>query len=190
MTSIEVIKEYIKNIFSQTDKAHDYLHSFRVCQNAINIMNHYPEANEEVVILASLLHDTVDEKLFEGSSQLDKWFELYPSPHEKDIRRVVSEISFSKGKKASTIEAEIVQDADRLDAIGAIGIARVFTYGGSIGRPIYANDQPSSLSHFDEKLFKLKNLMNTEIGKTIATERNNYMRNFVEILTEEIKGEI
>lgn len=131
----ECLREYIEEAFAKTDKAHDFLHSLRVYENAVNILSDHPEANADIVKMAF--------------------------QYESEIRQVISEVSFSKKIKATTIEAKIVQDADRLDAIGAIGIARVFTYGGATKRPIYSSDQPSSLSHFESKLFKIKDLMNT-----------------------------
>ena len=118
--------------------------------------------------------------LFSDEKLLDKWFKANPSKNEKEIRKIVSEISFSKWILASTLESKIVQDADRLDAIGAIGIARVFTYGGAIWRLIYAIDESSSISYFDEKLFKIKDKMNTEIGNIKALDRESYMKDFLE----------
>ncbi len=188
---IEKAKMYIKNAFMNTDKAHDYLHSLRVYQNAINILNKTDaEVNEEVVLLAALLHDIDDRKLFANGCLLDKWFEDNPTKFENDIRIVISEVSFSKGIFASTIESMVVQDADRLDAIGAIGIARVFTYGGAIGRPIYSEDGQSSLGHFDEKLFKIKGKMNTPAGKAIAEGREQYLKQFVTEFWKEISGDL
>ena len=185
---IDDLIDFVKNAFAETDKAHDFQHSLRVYENAINIMNDYDGINEEIVILSALLHDVEDEKLFSGKGLLDQWFLDNPSEYESDIRQVISEVSFSKGMQASTIESMIVQDADRLDAIGAIGIARVFTYGGSIGRPIYSEVQPSSKSHFNEKLFKIVDLMNTERGKMIAKKRNEFMYLFIEMMDEEVNG--
>ena len=188
MVDFEKLLQYVKDAFTQTDKAHDYWHSYRVYRNSEKIMKDYPQANHEVVITAALLHDTVDTKLFSGTEILDRWLEQSGSEYCSRIREVISETSFSAGKSASSIESMIVQDADRLDAIGAIGIARVFTYGGAIGRPIYAEEQISSVSHFDEKLFKLKANMNTETGRALANNRDSFMRVFLERLFAEIEG--
>lgn len=182
--------EYIKMAYADTDKAHDFQHAVRVYNNSKLIIQEYRDADKEVVFLASLLHDVVDKKLFNDESLLDEWFKQYPSEKELRIREAISEISYSKGKKATTIESMIVQDADRLDAIGAIGIARVFTYGGSKNRPIYSDMEASSLSHFEEKLFKLSNQMNTEAARKIADSRDNFMHEFVERISREISGEL
>lgn len=182
--------EYIKNVFLKTDKAHDYMHSYRVYKNALNILSDIEVANREIVALAAILHDVDDKKLFNSKrkNNIDIWFEKYPSKFETKIRKAISEVSFSSGKKPTFIESEIVQDADRLDAIGAIGIARVFTYGGKIGRDIYSNDGMSSISHFNEKLFKIKDMMNTRKAKEIAQGRDFFMHQFVERFREEIEG--
>jgi len=104
---------------------------------------------------------------------------------------IVSQVSFSKGNKPTTIEAEIVQDADRLDAIGAVGIARCFAYGGSVGSILYNpydnSKDASSVQHFYDKLFKLKELMNTKTAKEIALKRHQYMENFIEEFYQEVK---
>ncbi len=184
---IERAKSFIKKAFLNTDKAHDYQHSLRVYQNAVTILDESDNnANREIVLLSALLHDVEDKKIFADSNLLDQWFLENPSIYESNIRTVISEVSFSKDVPASTVESMIVQDADMLDAIGAIGIARVFTYGGAIGRPIYSAIGQSSLGHFDEKLFRIKDRMNTSIGKIIANNRESYMRQFVSELLMEI----
>ena len=107
------------------------------------------------------------------------------------VLEIVSQVSFSKGNTPTTIEAKIVQDADRLDAIGAVGIARCFAYGGSVGNILYNpydnSKDASSVQHFYDKLFKLKDLMNTETAKQIAESRNRYMENFIEEFYNEVK---
>ena len=107
------------------------------------------------------------------------------------VLEIVSQVSFSKGNKPTTIEAEIVQDADRLDAIGAVGIARCFAYGGSVGNILYNpydnSKDASSVQHFYDKLFKLKDLMNTESAKKIALRRHEYMESFIEEFYQEVK---
>ena len=187
-TVIQKAKEFIKDVFLKTDKAHDYTHALRVYENAVMLLKQFDNANCEVVLLCALLHDVDDKKLSTEGKMLDKWFLQYPSQYENEIRTVISEVSFSKNVSATTLEAQIVQDADRLDAIGAIGIARVFTYGGSIGRPIYSDTEPSSLSHFDEKLFKIKEKMNTDIGREIAAGRELYMKDFINQFWQEVGG--
>ena len=131
----------------------------------------------------------------------------YPEEKIRIICNNISQISF-KGNDTTiptTIEGKIVQDADRLDAIGAIGIARTFAYGGSKSRPIYIpnerykenmneeeyyNNKGSSINHFYEKLLKLKNLMNTKKAKEIASKRHCYIENFLQEFFDELEGKI
>lgn len=107
------------------------------------------------------------------------------------VIEIVSQVSFSKGNKPSSIEAEIVQDADRLDAIGAIGIARCFAYGGSKNRILYNPDEQekenSSVQHFYDKLFKLKDKMNTESAKLIAAKRHSFMKEYIAEFYREVQ---
>lgn len=109
------------------------------------------------------------------------------------VIEIVSQVSFSKGNKPSSIEAEIVQDADRLDAIGAIGIARCFAYGGSKNRILYSpydkEQENSSIQHFYDKLFNLKDLMNTESAKQIAKKRHSFMEEYVAEFYREVQEE-
>lgn len=184
--NIDELKKYLQRAFSNIDKAHDYQHSLRVYLNALQILNDYNSANKEIVALSALLHDVVDKKLFSDDSLLNEWFEKNPSIYEKEVRQVISEVSFSQHKRPSSLESKIVQDADRLDAIGAIGIARVFTYGGAIGRSIYSETELSSVDHFDEKLFKIAALMNTTKGYQLAIERHIYMESFIKELKVEL----
>lgn len=181
-------QEYIKETFLKEGTGHDYYHIERVVTNARRILQ-TEQANSFTVQLAAWLHDLGDKKLNNG---IDKSEELISSflkslaVEQSIIDRVieiVSQVSFSKGNKPSSIEAEIVQDADRLDAIGAIGIARCFAYGGSKNRILYSPDEKekenSSIQHFYDKLFKLKGLMNTESAKLIAAKRHLFMEEYI-----------
>lgn len=185
---INTVVDYISEVFNNTDKAHDMTHSYRVYLNSLKIMASLKNVNKEIVVLSALLHDVVDIKLFSNQDNLDVWFLKNPTIYEKQIRKVISEIGFSKGQRPSSIESAIVQDADRLDAIGAIGIARVFTYGGYINRPIFSSDKFSSISHFDEKLFKIKEMLYTQKAKEIAEKRDQYMHEFISVFEEEMEG--
>ncbi|GAB6122196.1 HD domain-containing protein [Dysgonomonas termitidis] len=181
-------QEYIKETFLKEGTGHDYYHIERVVTNARRILQ-TEQANSFTVQLAAWLHDLGDKKLNNG---IDKSEELISSflkslaVEQSIIDRVieiVSQVSFSKGNKPSSIEAEIVQDADRLDAIGAIGIARCFAYGGSKNCILYSPDEKekenSSIQHFYDKLFKLKGLMNTESAKLIAAKRHLFMEEYI-----------
>jgi len=180
--------EYVKKLFANVDKAHDFDHTYRVYKNAIQILQKNEKSNREIVLLSAILHDVSDHKLFKDENNIDVWFSQHPSRYENEIRKAISEVSFSAGLKPSTLESMIVQDADRLDAIGAIGIARAFTYGGKRDRAIYAEEGESTIGHFYEKLFKIKDLLNTKEAKQIAESRNEFMNQFVKTLKDEIKG--
>lgn len=204
--SIEKAKEVFKNEFS----GHDYWHTLRVYNNAKNICE-TENCDKEIVLLAALLHDFDDVKITNSTEKLEnttKWLNEnnYPVERIERIREIINTISF-KGtdtKVPETIEGKIVQDADRLDAIGAIGIGRTFAYGGNKGREMwnpddfykkdmneeeYRKNAGSTINHFYEKLLKLKDLMNTETAKKIAQERHIFMENFLDEFYKEWEGE-
>ena len=193
---LSLTKEHIKKTFLDEGTGHDYFHIERVVTNAKNILKN-ENADPFLVELAAWTHDIGDYKLHGG---VDKSTELITaflqsinveSETISKVLEIVSQVSFSKGNKPTTIEAEIVQDADRLDAIGAVGIARCFAYGGSTGNVLYNpydnSKDASSVQHFFDKLFKLKDLMNTDSAKKIAEKRHQYMENFIEEFYQEVK---
>lgn len=177
---IEEAKAYIVELFRNNSDGHDADHSLRVYHNACRIAEGYPECDLSIVLLSALLHDVDDHKLFHTENNENARTFLHSQQIEKDkinqICHVINGVSFSKnrGKRPDTLEGQIVQDADRLDAIGAIGIARTFAYGGKNGRSI-----ETSLQHFHEKLLLLKDEMNTEEAKRLAEIRHNYMEEFL-----------
>ena len=180
-------EEYINNLFMNNVDGHDANHSIRVYKNACKIAEGYPESDLMVVSLASLLHDVDDYKLFNTENNMNARTFLQKHNVENDmvefICEVINGVSFSKnkGKRPESIEGKIVQDADRLDAIGAIGIARTFAFAGRKGRSL-----ESSLQHFDDKLLLLKDEMNTEEAKRLAEIRHAYMQGFLSEIREEI----
>lgn len=189
-------RNYIEQEFSGEGTGHDYFHIERVVKVAGRIAQ---EENADVFLveLAAWLHDLGDPKLNGG---IDKSEELISGflkglnvPQEiisKTIE-IVSQVSFSKGNIPMSLEARIVQDADRLDALGAIGIARCFAYGGSKLREIYNPENPeeTSVQHFYDKLLKLKDLMNTASARKIAENRHRYLEEFLERFYKEWEGE-
>ncbi len=191
---------YVKSFFANESTGHDYYHTMRVFNNATNIALK-EGADLEIVQLASLLHDVDDHKISPQTSEnLDnarKFMRENGVSKEKIeyVCDIIDEISFSKnGDKApKTIEGKCVQDADRLDAIGAIGIARAFAFGGSRGRYLYNPDDKeeneSTIDHFYQKLFKLKDLMNTQSAKEIAQNRDLFMREYIDQFYSEWNGE-
>ncbi|MGE7112577.1 HD domain-containing protein [Lysinibacillus sp. NPDC047702] len=199
------LMDKVRGIYEQFDASHDFQHIERVYQNAVNILQSEPAADAEVVKIAVLLHDVSDKKYTNSKEQENQLIaELALNEDKKQhIRDCIAQVSFNGGNEleATSIEAKIVRDADRLDAIGAIGIARTFAYGGAKGRKLYdAAEQArtnmteeeyrtkntSSVTHFYEKLLFLKDLMTTEKGKQMANERHQFMESFLQQLQKEI----
>lgn len=195
----------VRGIYEQFDASHDFQHIERVYQNALTILQTEPEADAEVVKMAVLLHDVSDKKYTDSKEQENKLIaELSLSEEKKQhIRDCIAQVSFNGGNEPeiTSLEAKIVRDADRLDAIGAIGIARTFAFGGAKGRKLYdkeedarndmteeeyRNKNTSSVTHFYEKLLLLKDLMITKKGKQMAKERHQFMVQFLEQLQNEI----
>ncbi len=200
---------YIKEIFRGDSSGHDYYHSVRVYNNALNIA-HKEGGDLYLIKLGALLHDVDDRKLFDTGDNLEN-ARKFLTDNEVDettiekICKIIAEVSY-KGSDSiipDSIEGKIVQDADRLDALGAIGIARTFAYGGHKGRQIhepfekpledmtakeYEKHESTSINHFYEKLLKLKNLMNTDTGKLIAENRHAYMEEFLAKFMDEWNG--
>ncbi len=172
--------DYIRTLYAGNADGHGYEHSLRVWRNAMTIAGGEAGCDQEIVSLAALLHDADDHKLFatENNANARRFLEGHHIPPETADRicAVINAVSFSRnrGKRPDTPEGGIVQDADRLDAIGAVGIARTFAYGGKHGRP-----PEESIAHFHEKLLLLKDMMNTEMAKAIAKERHAFMEAFL-----------
>ncbi|MBD8388689.1 HD domain-containing protein [Dysgonomonas sp. BGC7] len=189
-------QEYIKETFLKEGTGHDYYHIERVVINSRKILQ-TEQADSFLVELAAWLHDLGDHKLHNGLDKSEELINAFLKSLLVDrstidrVVKIVSQVSFSKGNKPSSIEAEIVQDADRLDAIGAIGIARCFAYGGSKNRILYSPDEKekekSSIQHFYDKLFKLKDLMNTESAKLIAAKRHSFMEEYITEFYREVQ---
>lgn len=188
---------YIKDFFKNDYSGHDYYHSLRVYNNAIKIAeNEKLSCNLDIVKLIALLHDVDDYKISPYTSiNLDnaKNFLTKQNLNINTINKIlinIKNLSFNKKLPASslTIEGKIVQDADRLDAIGAIGIARTFAYGGTKGTMLYdpENKKDSTIKHFYDKLLKLEQLMNTEYAKKLAKERTEFLQIFLNQFDNEL----
>jgi len=202
--------EFAKAEMAAFDAGHDWQHIERVRRMARYIQHKEEAGDPEIVELAAILHDIGDAKFREqdeeeGGSRVyrflaDNGFDREKAAHVRDI---IEHISFGSGfseRKYDSTEFRIVQDADRLDAMGAIGIARAFTYGGFKNRPLfdpeilprtftsadeYRKAATPTLNHFYEKLFLLKDLMQTGTGRKIAEERHRYMVEYVERFRQE-----
>lgn len=190
------IQQVIHQQFSGEGTGHDYFHVERVVKIAVRIARE-ENADLFLVELSAWLHDVGDYKLNHGedksAEQITSILQTLIVPQEtiNQVIKIVSQVSFSKGKMAESLEAKIVQDADRLDALGAIGLARVFAFGGSKQREIWNPDHPSttSIQHFYDKLLQLKDRLHTDTAKHIAVERHRYMEDFLERFYKEWKGE-
>ena len=182
----EAAAEYVSTLFQNNSGGHDAAHTMRVYHNAVAIAKEEPACDMEIVSLAALLHDADDHKLFrtENNANARSFLESQGVSTEKteQICRAINSVSFSqnRGKRPDTAEGKIVQDADRLDAIGAVGIARTFAFGGEHGRSL-----ESSIQHFHEKLLLLKDEMNTETARKIAEERHTFMVAFLKEFASE-----
>ena len=206
---IEIAKNYVKEKFENEFSGHDYFHSLRVFNMATRIAM-AEGANLEIVQLSALLHDVDDRKTSPETHENQANARGFLAANGIDgetielICQIIREISFgSNNERPTTLEGQCVQDADRLDAIGAIGIGRAFAYGGNHNRHMYHPDVPPNLNmtkdeyrksesttinHFYEKLFKLTALMNTSTALQIAKEREEYMKNFVSTFLDEWDG--
>lgn len=207
MNVVNLLKHDILGLMNN-DSAHDFAHIMRVFKNAQMICKK-EHINEKLVLSAVLLHDIVSYpksdkrskpssiKSAEKSKKILKKYNF-----TKDEIQIISDAirdhSFSRNKVPGTIEGKILQDADRLDALGAIGIARVFSVGGNEKRPFYnvkdpfcknrsPDDQTWTLDHFYHKLLKLESLMNTKSGKIEAKKRTKILKNFLNQLKNEIE---
>lgn len=204
--------KYIKAIFSKDSSGHDYYHTIRVYNLATEIAKQ-ENADINVVQLAALLHDVDDIKLSPETYESKKNAVDFMRTNGVDdkvidvVCKIIDEVSFAGTDSVvpSTIEGKCVQDADRLDAIGAIGIARTFAYGGSRGRKIYdpdirpvmdmnkieycQNNNSTSINHFYEKLLLLKDMLNTTTAKKLAEHRQVVMEDFLEEFMAEWEGQ-
>lgn len=206
------IEQWVKVELAHEKSGHDWYHIERVTNIAKEILVH-EDADSFTVIAAALLHDIADDKV---SSDVDASLQniralLEANAVNRDvidtIIDIITTISFKggTGKKLSYIEAQIVQDADRLDALGAIGIARTFQYGGAKGQAMYDPDIPvrdtmdfntyrhgesTSINHFYEKILKIKNKMNTGTAIKLAEEREAFVKLFLDTFFKEWNREI
>lgn len=207
MNSIKKIinqtEKFVREQLASADTTHDWWHTERVWQIAKLIADN--EGGDSLVIeLSALLHDVADAKLNNGNEKKGlektrKFLETLGLPQSKveAVQLIIANLSFRnelQAKDIKMLELDIVRDADRLDAIGAIGIARAFNYGGSLGRPIYDPNvkpklrmtkqeylqaQSPTINHFYEKLLTIKDLMRTKTGKMLAVHRHRIMVQFL-----------
>ena len=217
MTNSSLIEKtiaFVKQELANAEGGHDWFHIERVYRNAL-LLAKTENVNLEVVQLAALLHDIADSKFHDGDETIGpnkaRAFLLKQNVATESIEHVaniIAHLSFSKSLDANTAfrskELEVVQDADRLDAIGAIGIARAFNYGGFKNRALYnpaiepnlnltkaeyKKSTAPTINHFYEKLLLLKDKMNTKTGRQIASERHQFTVSYLEQFYQEWNGE-
>jgi len=199
---IEQIEKFVREKLKGDVSGHDWYHTDRVRKCALTLVSERTDIDVFVVEAAALLHDVYDHKLGYNDSDREQMVKSCFAGCEDYIRinhitEIINGISYKGGLNRSilsTLEGKYVQDADRLDALGAIGIARTFAFGGARGRALYepqcreSGKGEDSISHFYVKLLKLKELMNTEEGKKIARMRHEFMVAFLEEFYDEWKG--
>jgi len=210
---VETTAAYVRQTLQNAEGGHDWWHILRVWNNAKLIAQTEP-ANMLVVELAALLHDIADPKFHNGDEEIGPQTAIkFLQSQEVDtgviehVAQIIRHMSFKssfEGKKFSSPELEVVQDADRLDAIGAIGVARAFNYGGFKGREMhnpevkpnlnmskeeYKNSTAPTINHFYEKLLLLKDKMNTATAQKLAAQRHEFMETFLAQFYAEWEGE-
>jgi len=186
MNKIKQVEAYAQEMLQSEKTAHDFSHSCRVMKIAVYIGEKL-DADIEIIKIAALTHDIIDKKVTDDVEQTtmklkNKLSSIgYQEEQIKEVLNIIENISFSSGKIPESLEGKIVQDADRLEAVGAISIARAFAYGGKMNRSIYEeNNDDCSIAHFYDKLLKLKDMMNTTIAKEIAKKRHIIMEEYLE----------
>lgn len=211
MNKLDICLNKKKELFANDCSGHDYWHSVRVLNNAEKIAK-TEKCNEYIVMVAALLHDADDGKIFETADYENARRIMSDCRLTENMAAnvidIIRKISFKGAETTSpkSIEGKIVQDADRLDAMGAIGITRAFAYGGNHNRAIhipdcqpninnegktfmdeaeYRNHKGTTINHFYEKLLLMKDMMNTDCAKSIARKRDGYMREFLEEFYDE-----
>lgn len=209
---IDTTIAFVKQALAGAEAGHDWFHIERVYRTCL-LINKTENGNEQVIALAALLHDIADPKFNNGDEEIgprkaEEFLRSIGAAEEiiAHVKRIIENMSFKNSFDKTgftSLEMKIVQDADRLDAIGAIGIARAFTYGGYKNRTLYdpaikpvtehtkdsyKNTTAPTINHFYEKLLLLKEMMNTETGRKLADQRHNFMLSFLDQFYKEWEG--
>ncbi|TXK78657.1 HD domain-containing protein [Mesonia sp. K4-1] len=209
---IQATKAFVQSELKDAEGGHDWFHIERVYKNAL-LLARAEDVNLEIVSLGALLHDIADSKFHQGNENVGPQTarKFLESLHVQDfviehVVKIIENISFKGGnikQEFTSPELDVIQDADRLDAMGAIGIARTFNYGGFKNRKIYdpsiapklnmskeeyKKGENPTINHFYEKLLLLKERMNTVTGKKLAQKRHEFMEQFLEQFYAEWEG--
>lgn len=209
---IDQTENFVKNKLKDESSGHDWYHIYRV-RNLAEKIAEKEGANHFVCVMAALLHDIADEKIAgseeEGLEEVKQWLESISveDHYITHILSIISTMSFKGGNQTemNSIEGKVVQDADRLDALGAIGIGRTFAYSGAKGQlmydpeiPVrekmtkeqYRNEKSTAVNHFYEKLLKLKHGMNTSYARKLADDRHVFLESFLDQFFGEWEGKL
>ncbi|MGN7177945.1 HD domain-containing protein [Cytobacillus sp. SAFR-174] len=209
---IHITEKFVRDTLGDDSTGHDWQHIDRVRKNALYIAEKEQKGDPFLIEMAALLHDIPDAKLNTsmeaGDRKLSDFLKELKITEEasSSIKAIIESVSFKGGHNTRILsaEAQIVQDADRLDAIGAVGIARAFAYGGKKGQLIYdpaldiriemtedeyRNGRSSSINHFYEKLLKLRDLLNTDTAMELAEKRHELMEQFLHQFFKEWNGQ-
>ena len=218
MTNQQIIqktKDYVEKQFSGEGTGHDWWHMYRVWRLAKHIASQEPKTDMYIVELGALLHDIADWKFNDGDMEAGpkaarKWLKSLNVSEDviHSVEDIIHNVSFKGAQVKQTmnsLEGQIVSDADKLDAVGAIGIARTFAYGGAHDTPIYdpnikpvehrtfeeyKNSKSHTINHFYEKLLLLKDKLYTKTAKEIAKHRHEYMQQYLDEFYKEWEGEL
>ena len=210
---IDLTVEYVKAEQEGESSGHDWWHTYRVWKNAQHLASQEVGCDIAIVELAALLHDIADHKFHGGDLTVGpkvarEWLQSLevPSSIIDRVTHIISRLSFKGAQvkdQMDSLEGKIVQDADRLDAIGAIGVARTFAYGGYAGQDMYdptlsptlhssfeayTNEKSTTVNHFYEKLLLLKDRMHTQSAKQVAEDRHRFMESFLDQFYQEWEG--
>ncbi|WP_103866870.1 HD domain-containing protein [Aquimarina sp. I32.4] len=206
--------DFVKDKLKGAEAGHDWFHVYRVFKNA-QLISQEEKVDSLVISIGALLHDIADSKFHNGDETIgpriaNEFLQNLQVPKDSidHVIKIIENVSFRGGntdQKFKSLELDVIQDADRLDAIGAIGIARCFHYGGFKNRELYnpeitpdlkmskeeyKKSTAPSINHFYEKLLLLKDRMNTVTGRRLATERHQFMEQFLEQFYKEWEGEL
>lgn len=212
LQQIELTKAFVKEALESAEGGHDWFHTLRVYKNSL-LISENENVDDYVVVLGALLHDIADSKFHDGDETIGPQkaraflFSInVDSVVIEHVVKIIENISFKGGnikQQFSSRELDVVQDADRLDALGAIGIARTFNYGGfknhklydpeilpklDMSKEEYKSSKAPTINHFYEKLLLLKDRMNTKTGCQIALQRHQYMEGFLKQFYDEWNG--
>lgn len=187
MNEYPVVSEHVKKVLAGNNNGHGYDHANRVVKN-VKLICEEVECNQKIAIIAAYVHDLIDRKVAVdievATTELEQFLVNQAGLSQGEAEQVIEicqTISYSKGLTLNSIEAKVVQDADRLDALGAVGIARTIEYSSSVSRPVYIKGDYSddtAIGHFHTKLYRLPELMNFGVSKQLAVEKAKFMELF------------